>query len=818
VALRGNAKPAPVSGGRHSDLLSGRVEVDSSPRHRLQLHDYLEAPLHHPWWVLVPFLVSVTVAAGAAFLLPERYTASCLVLIKASGVPEKIIANVADELDARRYQTIRQEILSRTRLEKVNEELHPYPGAASTSAAVGTLQRAIQVNFKGNDAFSIEFSHGDRQLTRDVTNRLATLFIEEFRRARRAQVEGAADFLDQELRDSRERLDATEEALRRYKERNMGRLPEQLQASLATLQRLQLELQGVEQSLEAAEARLDRLVSRSGASETPSGVPATGPSERETLELELARLRQRYTDEHPEVRALVARLKALGTDSATPAAGTDQNAINATQVERARADVDTLLARRNDLRGQIAAMQGRVDQMPRTEQELGGLTRDFNQLRDNYQTLLRKRMEAQTAERLQQRWTEDFEILDPARLPERHSFPNRPLFVLAGLVLGLGLGLGAAMLAEHFNTLVVTLADLESTTTTPVLGVLPFVDAGGASNRASARPRHPSPPELLGREAAARSTVRREEARTTRRPIIRLLGTIAGLLLVGAGLAFYFETRGGSTPAAPPTVVAPTTLSPEMIAAQQRVRELEERLAALEVQRLAVEAKAVGDAKKKVEAQAKAKGQTVDRAALERVQEDARRQAREDEGRKQREELSRVEEQMRAEEALLAEERRRAAEAAAEQRAAQERAAQERAEELVKVQSSETASSPTASDSPPPSTPDPPPTTAAAEPPSTLVSLSDPGVVPPTLEKKPVLAYPPMALLHRAQGTVELKLLVDERGNVSDAQVVSEPKGYAGLSEAALEHARTWKYRPATRDGVPVKVWTRVQVRFVLPR
>jgi tyrosine-protein kinase Etk/Wzc len=199
------------------------------------------------------------------------------------------------------------------------------------------------------------------------------------------------------------------------------------------------------------------------------------PSEREALEQELARLRQRYTDAHPDIQALLARVQALGKEAA-PAPGTTRSTIAAGQLERAASDVKTLLARRQDLRDQIAGLQRRVDQMPRTEQELALLTRDFHQLRDNYQALLRKRMEAETAERLQQRWTEDFEIIDPARVPEHHSFPNRPLFLLVGGIVGLGLGLGAAVLAEHFNPDVIGPEDLQAATRSDLLAVLPFVE------------------------------------------------------------------------------------------------------------------------------------------------------------------------------------------------------------------------------------------------------------------------------------------------------------------------------------------------------
>jgi TonB family protein len=328
---------------------------------------------------------------------------------------------------------------------------------------------------------------------------------------------------------------------------------------------------------------------------------------------------------------------------------------------------------------------------------------------------------------------------------------------------------------------------------------------------------HPSPqgssPGLSSREAASSFTFHREEG-TKKKSLSPLVAAGVGLVLLAGGV-LYFATRSTSALPAPTASAPTTTLAPEVIAAQQRVKELEEKLASLEAEKRAAEVKAAEDAKSKVEAQAKAKGQEVDQAALQRAQDDARQRARQDEDRKQREELRRVEEQKRAEEALLAEERRRAEEAAAAQRAAQERAAQERAAEERAAQATPTTPPPTAS---PISTPEPPPTTAASLRPGTLVGLSDPGVIPPVLDKKPVLAYPPIALRQRAEGTVDLNLLVDEKGNVTDAQVVAAPGGRAGLPEAAQEYARRWKYRPATKDGVPVKVWTSVRVRFELPR
>ncbi len=98
------------------------------------------------------------------------------------------------------------------------------------------------------------------------------------------------------------------------------------------------------------------------------------------------------------------------------------------------------------------------------------------------------------------------------------------------------------------------------------------------------------------------------------------------------------------------------------------------------------------------------------------------------------------------------------------------------------------------------------------------MNLSDPGVLPPDLASQPQLQYPPIALRQRVEGVVELSVLVDEKGSVADAQVVRGASSRAGLNEAAIESVKRRKYRPASKDGVPVKVWISVSVKFQLPK
>jgi polysaccharide chain length determinant protein (PEP-CTERM system associated) len=457
----------------------------SAPRRSLA--EYLEIPLRHPWLVLLPFAAIVAASVVASRVVPKKYYAYTSILVESEKVPGSVAPRAATERSDRR-QTIRQEILSGTRLEQVLKETSPYPdygGSVTLTDLVESMRNALDVSVRGSDAFTIGFVHGDPQKAAEVVNRLATLFVEETARARAQQIEDAYSFLDTEVVEARRNLEAKEEAVRRFKEDHMGTLPEQSAASLSTLQRLQLQVQAVGDDLRAALARQSELEKQLADLSRGSTVPelSDGPlAEISQLKKQLASLRTRYTDSHPDVRHVLARLAQLeGSLSGEQKPTTvDSNAIvTATELrlEHTKREVAALQEKRSDFEQRIAVLQARIDATPRTEQELTTLTRDSGNLKENYFALLNKKLDAQMAAKLEQRWKgESFRILDPARVPERPFFPNRILFVTVGIVLGLVAGLAAAVLAEILDHSFKSLADVEALPY-PVLSAIPYMKA-----------------------------------------------------------------------------------------------------------------------------------------------------------------------------------------------------------------------------------------------------------------------------------------------------------------------------------------------------
>lgn len=94
-----------------------------------------------------------------------------------------------------------------------------------------------------------------------------------------------------------------------------------------------------------------------------------------------------------------------------------------------------------------------------------------------------------------------------------------------------------------------------------------------------------------------------------------------------------------------------------------------------------------------------------------------------------------------------------------------------------------------------------------------LVPLTD-DVIKPEITKRATPSMPALARQLKKSGQVIVRVLVDENGSVADAKLVNEtPKGF-GFGKAATDAARDFKYKPARKGNVRVKVWDTIFFTF----
>ena len=481
------------------------------PGYPYRPEDYLWMAWRRRWGILVPFLAVAIPTAVATKFLPDQYRSETLILVVPQRVPESYVRSTVTAPIQDRLRSISQQILSRTRLEQVIQDFDLYPEERRQLAmedVVGRMRGQIRVETVRGDAFRVTYVSDDPQKAMQVTERLASMFIEENLRDREVLAEGTNQFLEGELEDARQRLIEREKQLEAYRQRHAGQLPSQLQSNLQVMQSSQMQLQALRESInrdhdrrfvlergivEGPSAELQQLLLGAPVEAGPSGTMpgATAAQQLRAARDELQALQARLKAEHPDVvrmKRLIedleqkaeaeAREKPPSADMAelTPAEIATQSRVRGMQAELDSLDRQIAQKEQEERRLQevIAAYQRRVEAVPTRESELAELTRDYDTLQKIYSGLLAKKADSRIAANLERRQIgEQFKVLDPARLPERPFSPNRQRLNLMGAFAGLGLGLLLAGFLEYRDSSFRTEEEALACLALPVLAMIP---------------------------------------------------------------------------------------------------------------------------------------------------------------------------------------------------------------------------------------------------------------------------------------------------------------------------------------------------------
>jgi predicted RNase H-like nuclease (RuvC/YqgF family) len=125
------------------------------------------------------------------------------------------------------------------------------------------------------------------------------------------------------------------------------------------------------------------------------------------------------------------------------------------------------------LKEEIALYQKRIEDTPKREQDILNLTRDYDLLKTQYQSLTDKKYQAQMAENLERKQqSEQFVVLDSAHLPEKPFKPNLYGFLGMGALLGLVTGLGLTWIRESMDRSFYEVSDVEAYLKLPVVATI----------------------------------------------------------------------------------------------------------------------------------------------------------------------------------------------------------------------------------------------------------------------------------------------------------------------------------------------------------
>jgi polysaccharide chain length determinant protein (PEP-CTERM system associated) len=461
--------------------------------------------------------------------LPDLYTSYTLILVDPQKVPESYVKPTVTGGIRNRLGTLSQQILSATRLQKIIDNLNLYPGERKSMAredVIAKMRNDVNVNLVGEyggsqdlQAFRISYSGREPRLVAQVTNQLASLFIEENLKAREQQATGTTEFLDNQLRETRKALEAQEAKLRDFKLKHIGELPEQQAADLQLLGSLQSQLQIESEVLSRAEQQKSYLqsmmaqstpvieiddvepVSESRAREGKKAAAAPGPTGGSAKARLDALLERGYTEQHPDVRRLRAQaaqeepVKGGRAEEAAPPVPTPEavpqkaqprprriaqpsyvNPVLQSQLKTIQDEIVKHKEEQQRLRKLVANYQAKLEAIPVREQQMAELVRDYEISKAHYSQLLEKQLSAETATQLEVRQKgEKFSVLDPAQPPERPSSPNRLLLNTGGALAGLTLGILLTLVSEFLGVSITAPEQITAAVGINVLEVIPII-------------------------------------------------------------------------------------------------------------------------------------------------------------------------------------------------------------------------------------------------------------------------------------------------------------------------------------------------------
>lgn len=388
-------------------------------------------------------------------------------------------------------------------------------------------------------AFKLAFDGDESQKVHKVTNELITLYLNENLRGRTEQSNSTSDFLSSELKSLDTSLKDLESKLSMFKEQHKGSLPELTGYNLSRLDRSETELIEIRTRMQDLETRKIELASQlaqlnpSAPTILPDGRAVLSDSDRlKSLQSEyrrkaavynsdhpdLARLNReinallqtqgpqndaqdigkqlqlardqlteaqaKYTGEHPEIKKLTDVVNKLETESHKAGRNTPEiipdnpsYVLLDTQLKSAESEIASLVSKSQILRDKIRDNEQLLLKAPSVERDYQVLLRDYDNTRLKYREISEKQLQAELGKNLEQeRKGERFTLIQPPEIPEEPLSPNRIAIVFIALVLAIGFGVVAGIIAEAVDPKLYGERSIEAITGIPALVLVPFYE------------------------------------------------------------------------------------------------------------------------------------------------------------------------------------------------------------------------------------------------------------------------------------------------------------------------------------------------------
>lgn len=457
------------------------------------LVEELRAALWAVWtrkWVVLAVAWAICLIGWLAVAaIPNTYESKARIFVQLDDpLAEQIGIGVGDR--RRDIDRVRQTLTSAVNLEKVIRGTSLGDGVTSPKqmeAMVLALGKAVKVVSQQDNLFEIIAVSSDgslsdaesARLSHDIVQKMIDIFHEENLAGGRGEMTDTLEFMNQQLAARQKQLEEAEQRRLAFE----AKYPELSAGGAGILQRMEAarsQLRDIDADIAAAQSSLAAISGQlAGTPATMPGVSAGGAKGAlAQAQAELGAMRARgLTESHPDVIALKNQVAQLRTAAAAegPGGGVPNPAYSSLQSIRAekQASLQALQARRAAAQSDLARIDAQQTENPAVAAEAQRISRDYDVLKQQYDKLLQDREALRLRGQVEtERSAVKFQVIDPPTTPRSPVAPNRPLLLLAVLVIGIGGGVAAAFGLSQLRATFQTSARLEKTLGLPVLGAI----------------------------------------------------------------------------------------------------------------------------------------------------------------------------------------------------------------------------------------------------------------------------------------------------------------------------------------------------------
>lgn len=464
------------------------------------------------WYIAIPFCFSIVIGIWLSYAIPKQYDAKTVIGIQPHRVSEVFATPIggSDILD--RAGSISENNIRQIDIEKIIAEFKLYSESRfsemSLAEKVADMRERITIAVarsrnRDPSLLSITYRGYEPERVRKIVDSLKSYVIARLIDESISDAKKSMTFLDREQMIIRRSLETQEKNLQEYQQSYLKELPDQREPTLRSLDRLQYLL--LERSERLSEVKnsliwVEQQIRDRQANEVTDTHSAENGVTLTHLRAELKRLRAIYTDKHPEVIRLKNQINALTKqpqirhiDAPLELDVPLMRQFRQLQAEKERLENDII-----NIKTEIDAHERILEKIPKREQDLAALQRDYRNIQHSYDTIVGQKLRAERWFKLVSDYgLNQFFTIEPAQTPRRPVHPNMPMIFMITIAVGLSISCALIYLLESSRQSLRERIEFDTKLDLPVLAIIPTVPPT-QDEKESQEPKEKSPKSKKG--------------------------------------------------------------------------------------------------------------------------------------------------------------------------------------------------------------------------------------------------------------------------------------------------------------------------------